>query len=1012
MGTFPGCGRGVRLFSLCALLFALVALVPLTVPPVGAASPDVVISQIYGGGGNSGATLKNDFIELYNRGTSAVSLAGWSVQYSAATGASWQVTNLDGSLDPGKYYLVQEAPGAGGTQSLPAPDATGSIAMSGTAGKVGLVTTTTALAVACPPAGAPVRDLVGYGATANCFEGSGPTPAPSNMTAVLRAANGATDSDNNAGDFASGPPNPRNCGCGAPPPPPSTSAHIHDIQGAAHLSPLKGQAVSSVPGIVTALRSNGFYIQDPAPDSDPATSEGIFVFLNAAPSVAVGDSITVSGSVSEFRPGGASTANLTTTEIGASNANVVIVSHGNTLPAPIVVGTGGRIPPATVIEDDATGDVETSGVFDPASDALDFYESLEGMRVQINDAVAVGPRNSFGETPVLPDNGSGLTNRTPRGGVYISDYTNGNPRRMIIDDEILKLSGQTTPTMDVGDTLPGPSVGILDYDFGNFMLELTALPTLSANGLAKETTAPPTADQVSIATFNVQNLDPSDGAVKFNGLANVIVTNLKSPDIIGLEEVQDNNGPTDDGTVDASSTANMLISAITTAGGPTYRYRDIVPVNDHDGGEPGGNIRVAYLFRTDRGVTFVDRPGGGPTTAVSVVTDGTGTHLSTSPGRIDPTNTAWNTSRKPLAAEFTFHGQRLFLIANHFDSKGGDTPLFGHVQPPTRSSEVQRLQQATIVHDFMQTLITADPQAKVVVLGDINDFQFSPVLATLKGTPAILTDLITTLPANEQYTYDFEGNSQVLDHILVSDNLIQSSLQYDVVHVNSEFANQVSDHEPEVVRLTIPSPAPTIAGVSPTRGTTLGGTPVTIGGTGFRSGATVTFGGAPATNVVVSSDGTQITATTPPHAAGQVDVVVRNTDGQQATRAGGFEYFVPAPSITGVTPNTGKVGASTTVTINGTGFQAGATVTFGDRTARDVHVVDGTTMTAEAPPQPPGVVDVKVTNPDSQSGTLPGGYTYVTGSGTVPPGRTTPGSSPTGGTGGTDAPVTGPSPRP
>jgi 2',3'-cyclic-nucleotide 2'-phosphodiesterase (5'-nucleotidase family) len=196
---------------LCRALALVAALV---VSSAHAASPDVVISQVYGGGGNSGATYKNDFIELYNRGSIAVSLGGWSVQYASATGTTWQVTSLTAvTLQPGQYYLVQEALGAGGTVNLPTPDATGTIAMSGTAGKVALVTSTTALSCASACAGtAAVKDFVGFGTTANNYEGAGATPAPSNINAVLRAGNGATDTDSNAADFSAGPPNPRNTG--------------------------------------------------------------------------------------------------------------------------------------------------------------------------------------------------------------------------------------------------------------------------------------------------------------------------------------------------------------------------------------------------------------------------------------------------------------------------------------------------------------------------------------------------------------------------------------------------------------------------------------------------------------------------------------------------------------------------------------------------------------------------------------------------------------------------------
>jgi hypothetical protein len=187
--------------------YALAALVILMLLP-GIGRGQVVISQVYGGGGNTGATLKNDFIEIFNRGTTAVDLTNWSVQYASATGATWQVTSLSSiSLAPGQYYLIQEAAGSGGTVDLPTPDAIGTIAMSGTAGKVALVNSTTALSGTCPTG---YIDLVGFGSTANCYEGSGPTPAPSNTTSVSRASGGCTDVNNNSVDFTAGAPNPRN----------------------------------------------------------------------------------------------------------------------------------------------------------------------------------------------------------------------------------------------------------------------------------------------------------------------------------------------------------------------------------------------------------------------------------------------------------------------------------------------------------------------------------------------------------------------------------------------------------------------------------------------------------------------------------------------------------------------------------------------------------------------------------------------------------------------------------
>jgi hypothetical protein len=174
-------------------------------------STSLVISQVYGGGGNSGATYKNDFIEIFNLGSTAVSVSGWSLQYTSAGGSSWSKTNLTGTIQPGHYYLVQEAQGSGGTTNLPTPDASGTIAMSLSSGKVALVNNQTLLTCgsSCLP-NAHIIDFVGYGSSATSFEGSGPTPTLGNTTSAKRAGAGCTDTDNNASDFTAGAVTPRN----------------------------------------------------------------------------------------------------------------------------------------------------------------------------------------------------------------------------------------------------------------------------------------------------------------------------------------------------------------------------------------------------------------------------------------------------------------------------------------------------------------------------------------------------------------------------------------------------------------------------------------------------------------------------------------------------------------------------------------------------------------------------------------------------------------------------------
>jgi hypothetical protein len=759
--------------------------------PARAVSPNIVISQIYGGGGNAGATLKQDFIELYNRGAAIVDLTGWSVQYASAAGTTWQVTSLDGQIPAGRHYLVGEGFGAGGSVDLPAPDASGAIAMSATSGKVALVTSGSALTCGADcDAAAGVRDFVGYGSSANDFE-TAPTATLSNTTAALRAADGATDTDNNSSDFATGAPNPRNCGLDCAPPPPPT-VEINDIQGTTHLSPLDGTAVQTT-GIAIGVRSfgsaRGFWMQDTSPDADPVTSEGIFVPTGGTTpaGVAIGDELTVTGIVDELYPDGTG-LHLSTTVL--SGATWVEHSSGNTVAAELLGPTS--VPLEYTREPDGT--IET-GTLQPTQFALDFFESREGMRVQVTDARVVGPSTPFGELWVTTKPNQ---NPTPRGGTLYGGYDQQNSGRLLIQS-LIPFAMQPFPLVNVGDYLIGTTTGPVDYSrFGGYTLLATQMGTVEDNDLVREVTRQQRDFELAIATYNVENLDPSDSEEKFARLAEGIVTSLSSPDIVALEEIQDNTGATNNGVVAADQTLDMFVAAIVEAGGPAYEWRQIDPVNNADGGEPGGNIRVGFLFNPAR-VTFVDRPGGDATTPVEVLAGpNQKPFLSVSPGRIDPASTAWTSSRKPLVGEFIFNDKTVFVIANHFASKSGDQPIFGRFQPPTRSSEVQRLAQAAEVREFVDEIQAIDPNANIVVLGDINDFEFSPVVDVLTAGGA-LTALMRTLPVDERYSYVFQGNSQTLDQILVGGRM--KSIDYDVLHINAEFWDQASDHDPQVVRI-------------------------------------------------------------------------------------------------------------------------------------------------------------------------------------------------------------------
>lgn len=563
---------------------------------------------------------------------------------------------------------------------------------------------------------------------------------------------------------------------------------ISEIQGAEHISPLKNRPVYNVHGIVTAIRADGFYLQDPNPDDDPATSDGIFVYKGMVPGIKVGDEVLVNAVVEEFNAGGIGSTYLTITQL--ENPYIEVISNENDLPEPVILGEGGRIPPSQVIEDDANGSVSKSDVFDPENDGLDFFESLEGMRVQVNDAVAVSGTSKYKEIAVVGDNGAHAGVMTPRGGLVIQadDF---NPERIILDDGMRQI-----PFVTTGDKADGPIVGVMDYTYGNYKLQATQSVSFSSVGLEPEGPVEPVGEgQIRFADYNILNMSSKD-LDRAEYLADQIVNQMASPDIIGFQEIQDEDGSTSTQSLSADGTYQIIIDAILAAGGPEYGFVDIDPELNRDGGVPGGNIRVGFIYRLDRGISLVEGPEGDATTATEVLNMDGALALSLNPGRIDPTNAAFGDSRKPLVVTFDVNGEILYLINNHFNSKGGDSSLFGDEQPPVLESEIQRLLQAQVVHDFVAEMLAVDPEANIVVMGDLNDFQFSAPVQLLQRD--ILTNLVDTLPVEERYSYIYEGNSQILDQMLVSQNLFGKLVEYDILHLNSEFdyQNRFSDHDP------------------------------------------------------------------------------------------------------------------------------------------------------------------------------------------------------------------------
>lgn len=893
-----------------------------------AQSPDVVIAQVYGGGGNSGSTFRNDFIELFNRGAEPVDVSGWSLQYASAAGSTWQRTNLSGTIPAGGYYLVQEAAGGGGTVDLPAPDAVGTIAMSATAGKVALVTNQTLLTCgattgSCLPNPA-VRDFVGYGGTNN-FEGSGPTATLNNTTAALRAGDGCTDTDDNSADFATEPPNPRNSAaplnpcptdptvtvdCGetlltwsgraasrtvsasdingrvtdfaitevspSPAPgaitlsnetaspsagepatadvdvdadvpagtytvevtasndddPPQSGActltvevlpeptPIYEIQGSTHESPLVGTEVATT-GVVTIVVGNGFFLQDLEGDGDAGTSDGIFAFgTNSARQVAPGDVVLVSATVAEFKPA-SRPRDLTLTEL--SDISVAVIDHAD-LPAP---------EPITDRPDEA---------IDP--DGIDAFERLEGMYVAIDEPTVVGPTNAFGEflTAASGDEGS----LTAGGNLIVGDLpgegVDYNPERIMVDDEA-RRPGSTvrinSPQVQVktGDVASGDIVGALDYQFSNYRVQAGSdltevLPAVTAPDGGADLRDPEPYEG-RIATFNVENLfdcidSPGkddrascsantleDLEVQVSKLALAFEQELESPEIVIIEETENTAVLTGDeqGNIPGSQVSALLPRLDGNWDAVSFDASDV------------RGIEVAFVFDTDRVVLH----------EAFLATD----ILADTEGVFDGTN--FRAGREPLVGFFTFDDVAVTIVGNHFKSKGGpqagtpdagdepgDDPLYGSIQPPTRFTEQIRHRQADYVRDLVDLLLAEDPSSNVVVGGDLNDFPFAEPQETLdtvsrikQSTTDPLSNVIDLLPEETRYTFIFEGNSQVLDHVLLNGSMLDLLTGQDIAHFNTDYPEafgsdetlplRTSDHDPVVSYFCTDATAPEIS---------------------------------------------------------------------------------------------------------------------------------------------------------------------------------------------------------
>lgn len=547
---------------------------------------------------------------------------------------------------------------------------------------------------------------------------------------------------------------------------------IGQIQGAGHMSEYVGQDVLTT-GVVTAVDTNGFYVQDPDGDGNALTSDAVFVYTGGAPGVAVGDGVSVRGTVAEYA---GDTAGLTVTEI--TSPTVTVESTGNALPDAILIGADGLLPPSS---DYASPNFAT---YDPSQYGLDFWESMEGMRVTIETPQAVSNTNSYGETWVVASNGDGATGMNDRGGITISEG-DLNPERIQIDDDSGIYAG-FNPNYTIGDQLTNVT-GIVNYSFDSYEVIVTdAVSVTHDETLTRETTLLQSdSNFLSIATYNLENLDASDN--KYDLLASDIVYNLGAPDILAVQEVQDADGAGTGTDLSGASNAQGIIDAIYALTGQHYAYIEIAPTEANStGGEPNGNIRSGYLYNVDR-VQYVE----GSAELIA-----------------DPVNDSYYHSRSPLVAQWNFAGETLTTVNVHFYSRGGSDPLEGATQPPVDSGDQRRTDQAAAVKEWVNEHLADDPSLNVAILGDWNGFYWEDAQTQLTD-PAqggVFTNLSSLLPTEERYSYFYDGNAQQIDHILVTDGLLADA-QYDAVHLNLQLlgtgATLPSDHDPQVALLML-----------------------------------------------------------------------------------------------------------------------------------------------------------------------------------------------------------------
>jgi uncharacterized protein len=769
-----------------------------------AASQDLVVSQVYGGGGNSGAPLTHDYIELFNRGETSIDLSGFSLQYASATGTgnlganATQLTELSGSIAPGRYVLVQQSAGAGSGTPLPTPDLIDPtpISMAAGAGKVALVTGTTGLG--CNGGSAPcnadqlarIVDLVGYG-NANFFEGTGAAPNLNNSTSGFRAAGGCTDTDDNAADFSSGTPAPRNsaspandCSGTDPDPDPVELCEVEDteltaineIQGAGQQTPISGQSVITR-GVVTADFTSGgasgipqnqgmrgFFIEATAQDRDQsaATSEGLFVFDGGGTfDGQIGDLVHVAGTAGE----GFEVTQVTASDLEVCDDTGVGLPASADLPLPTA-----------------------------PSDRAAIFEPLESMRVAHSELTVIEffQVERFGElrlsssgvqqTPTnvhLPgsDEAVELAADNAASNIVLDDGRTGQNLNRLDSEDLLPYV-RTGGTLRIGDQLRDHDA-VLHFGFGAWRLQPIDIDAITAELEANRTRPrpelpPDVGGTMKVASFNVLNFFDGDGqgggfpttrgATTPSELARQTeklvdaITRLNA-DVYGLIEIENDGG-------ESQATKTLVEALNAEAGKKTYDFINTGVVGSDE-------IKQAFVYKR-----MTVKPVG---------------NFSTLTSEDDP---RFDDSLSRPAIAQTFAPRRgsvnanVTVVVNHFKSKS-QSGLTDPNDPDFDQGDGQgfwnhtRTLSAEALADWLETNPTDVEQTfGSLIIGDLNAYGREDPIRTLEDEE--YEDQLVRFTDGIPYTFTFDGMQGTLDTALVRDRLADRVTGAAVWHINAD----------------------------------------------------------------------------------------------------------------------------------------------------------------------------------------------------------------------------------